>query len=125
MLLRNAMNRPKNKTLQDVIDYAKKYYLMDVRLRGNTISYALKYRTDKKGKPMAVRESRLGARFTVAGITEYLKKRRKKADIEQESGRYDDYAEWDISDVKESVSIDTAGSVQKEYEKTEGEYQCI
>ena len=31
--------------------------------------------------------------------------------------RYDDYAEWDISDVKESVGIDTAGSVQKEYEK--------
>ena len=54
VLLRNAMNRPKNKTLQDVIDYAKKYYLMDVRLRGNTISYALKYRTDKKGKPMVI-----------------------------------------------------------------------
>ena len=78
---------------------------------------------------MAVRGSRLGARFTVAGITEYLKKKEKsrleyeriKADIEQESGRYDDYAEWDISDVKESVGIDTAGSVQKEYEKTEGD----
>lgn len=129
VLLRNAMNRPENKTLQDVIDYAKVYYLMDVRLRGNTISYALKYRTDKKGKPMAVRGSRLGARFTVAGITEYLKKKEKsrleyeriKADIEQESGRYDDYAEWDISDVKESVGIDTAGSVQKEYEKPEGD----
>ena len=129
VLLRNAMNRPENKTLQDVIDYAKVYYLMDVWLRGNTISYALKYRTDKKGKPMAVRGSRLGARFTVAGITEYLKKKEKsrleyeriKADIEQESGRYDDYAEWDISDVKESVGIDTAGSVQKEYEKPEGD----
>ena len=42
---------------------------------------------------MAVRGSRLGARFTVAGITEYLKKKEKsrleyeriKADIEQES----------------------------------------
>lgn len=41
------MNRPENKTLQDVIDYAKKYYLMDVRIRGNTISYALKYRKGK------------------------------------------------------------------------------
>lgn len=51
VLLRNAMNRPENKTLQDVIDYA----------------------------------------------------------------------EWDISDVKESVGIDTAGSAQKEYEKTEGD----
>lgn len=129
VLLRNAMNRPENKSLQDVIDYEKKYYLMDVRPRGNTISYALKYRTDKKGKPMSVRGSRLGARFTVAGITEYLKKKEKsrleyeriKADIEQESGRYDDYAEWDISDVKESVGIDTAGSVQKKYEKTEGD----
>lgn len=129
VLLRNAMNRPENKSLQDVIDYEKKYYLMDVRLRGNTISYALKYRTDKKGKPMSVRGSRLGARFTVAGITEYLKKKEKsrleyeriKADIEQESGRYDDYAEWDISDVKESVGIDAAGSVQKKYEKTEGD----
>lgn len=77
---------------------------------------------------MAVRGSRLGARFTVAGITEYLKKKEKsrleyeriKADIEQESGRYDDYAEWDISDVKESVGIDTAGSVQKEYESQKG-----
>ena len=129
VLLRNAMNRPENKSLQDVIDYEKKYYLMDVRPRGNTISYALKYRTDKKGKPMSVRGSRLGARFTVAGITEYLKMKEKsrleyeriKADIEQESGRYDDYAEWDISDVKESVGIDTAGSVQKKYEKTEGD----
>ena len=129
VLLRNAMNRPENKSLQDVIDYEKKYYLMDVRPRGNTISYALKYRTDKKGKPMSVRGSRLGARFTVAGITEYLKKKEKsrleyeriKADIEQESGRYDDYAEWDISDVKESVGIDTAGSVQKKYEKTKGD----
>ena len=112
VLLRNTMNRPENKTLQDVIDYAKKYYLMDVRLRGNTISYALKYRTDKKGKSMAVRGSRLGARFTVAGITEYLKKKEKsrleyeriKADIEQESGRYDDYAEWkEPSDMDKDV----------------------
>ena len=112
VLLRNTMNRLENKTLQDVIDYAKKYYLMDVRLRGNTISYALKYRTDKKGKSMAVRGSRLGARFTVAGITEYLKKKEKsrleyeriKADIEQESGRYDDYAEWkEPSDMDKDV----------------------
>lgn len=112
VLLRNTMNRLENKTLQDVIDYAKKYYLMDVRLRGNTISYALKYRTDKKGKSMAVRVSRLGARFTVAGITEYLKKKEKsrleyeriKADIEQESGRYDDYAEWkEPSDMDKDV----------------------
>ena len=45
VLLRNTMNRLENKTLQDVIDYAKKYYLMDVRLRGNTISYALTFAT--------------------------------------------------------------------------------
>lgn len=50
---------------------------MKVRLHGNTISYALKYRTDKKGKPMAVKGGRLGVRFTVAGITEYLKKKEK------------------------------------------------
>ena len=48
VLLRNTMNRPENKTLQDVIDYAKKYYLMDVRLRGNTISYALNIGRIKK-----------------------------------------------------------------------------
>lgn len=61
---------------------------------------------------MAVRGSRLGARFTVAGITEYLKKKEKsrleyeriKADIEQESGRYDDYAEWkEPSDMDKDV----------------------
>ena len=87
------------------------------------ISYALKYRTDKKGKPMAVRESRGSARFTVEGITDYLRQiinLKKTRAHEQELSRYDDYAEWDISDVKESVSIDTAWSVQKEYEKTEG-----
>ncbi len=39
---------------------------------GNTISYALPYHANKAGKAQAVRRSRLGSRFTVAGIRQYM-----------------------------------------------------
>lgn len=57
--LRNAINTPETRTLEDVIQYVKDYFMMDVKLRGNTISYALPYRRKKNGEPVSVRGKRL------------------------------------------------------------------
>ena len=101
--LRNAINTPETRTLEDVIQYVKDYFMMDVKLRGNTISYALPYRRKKNGEPVSVRGKRLGERFTVSGITEYLEQKEKKrieyqrieADIEHMKEFLRDYDEWE------------------------------
>lgn len=101
--LRNAINTPETRTLEDAIKYVKDYFMMDVKLRGNTISYALPYRRKKNGEPVSVRGKRLGERFTVSGITEYLEHKEKKrieyqrieADIEHMKEFLRDYDEWE------------------------------
>lgn len=101
--LRNAINTPETRILEDVIQYVKDYFMMDVKLRGNTISYALPYRRKKNGEPVSVRGKRLGERFTVSGITEYLEQKEKKrieyqrieADIEHMKEFLRDYDEWE------------------------------
>ena len=101
--LRNAINTPETRTLEDVIQYVKDYFMMDVKLRGNTISYALPYRRKKNGEPVSVRGKRLGDRFTVSGITECLEQKEKKrieyqrieADIEHMKEFLRDYDEWE------------------------------
>lgn len=52
-------------------------YGMDIRLKGKTISYALPYDLNKGGKTKAVRGSRLGKRFTVEGIEQYLQEKER------------------------------------------------
>lgn len=109
--LRNAINTPETRTLEDVIRYVKKYFMMDVKLRGNTISYALPYRRKKNGEPVSVRGKRLGERFTVSGITEYLEQEEKKrieyqrieADIEHMKGFLHDYDEWEKEPEEKSL----------------------
>lgn len=109
--LRNAINTPETRTLEDVIRYVKKYFMMDVKLRGNTISYALPYRRKKNGEPISVRGKRLGERFTVSGITEYLEQKEKKrieyqrieADIEHMKGFLHDYDEWEKEPEEKSL----------------------
>ncbi|MGN0395968.1 MAG: relaxase/mobilization nuclease domain-containing protein [Coprococcus sp.] len=109
--LRNAINTPETRTLEDVIRYVKKYFMMDVKLRGNTISYALPYRRKKNGEPVSVRGKRLGERFTVSGITEYLEQKKKKrieyqrieADIEHMKGFLHDYDEWEKEPEEKSL----------------------
>ena len=109
--LRNAINTPETRTLEDVIRYVKKYFMMDVKLRGNTISYALPYRRKKNGEPVSVRGKRLGERFTVSGITEYLEHKEKKrieyqrieADIEHMKGFLHDYDEWEKEPEEKSL----------------------
>ena len=109
--LRNAINTPETRTLEDVIQYVKNYFMMDVKLRGNTISYALPYRRKKNGEPVSVRGKRLGERFTVSGITEYLEQKEKKrieyqrieADIEHMKGFLHDYDEWEKEPEEKSL----------------------
>ena len=100
--VRLAMNSTETRTLEDVVEMLKKIYLMDIRLKGNTISYALPYHAGKTGKAQAVRGSKLGSRFTVAGIREYMQEKEQKQveykrtmqDIEEAKQYLDDYEEW-------------------------------
>lgn len=109
--LRNAINTPETRTLEDVIQYVKDYFMMDVKLHGNTISYALPYRRKKNGEPVSVRGKRLGERFTVSGITEYLEHKEKKrieyqrieADIEHMKEFLRDYDEWEKEPEEKSL----------------------
>ena len=100
--VRLAMNSTETRTLEDVVEMLKKIYLMDIRLKGNTISYALPYHAGKTGKAQVVRGSKLGNRFTVAGIREYMQEKEQKQveyrrtmqDIEEAKQYLDDYEEW-------------------------------
>ena len=100
--VRLAMNSTETRTLEDVVEMLKKIYLMDIRLKGNTISYALPYHAGKAGKAQAVRGSKLGNRFTVAGIREYMQEKEQKQveyrrtmkDIEEAKQYIDDYGDW-------------------------------
>lgn len=100
--VRLAMNSTETRTLEDVVEMLKKIYLMDIRLKGNTISYALPYHAGETGKAQAVRGSKLGSRFTVAGIREYMQEKEQKQveykrtmqDIEEAKQYLDDYEEW-------------------------------
>lgn len=100
--VRLAMNSTETRSLEDVVEMLKKIYLMDIRLKGNTISYALPYHAGKAGKAQAVRGSKLGNRFTVAGIRQYMQEKEQKQveyrrtmqDIEEAKQYLDDYEEW-------------------------------
>ena len=74
--IRLVMNYESVKTVQDVVDMLGIIYGMDIRLMGKTISYALPYDLNKGGRTKAVRGGKLGKRFTVEGIEQYLQKNR-------------------------------------------------
>ena len=100
--IRLAMNDSQTKTVQDVVDILKDVYGMDIRWKGKTISYALPYDLNKGGKTKAVRGSKLGKRFTVEGMEQYLQEKERKHleyqrtdwEIEESKLRVDDYFEW-------------------------------
>jgi len=115
VFIRLAMNDPTTQNIHDVVNMLERTYHMNVRLKGNTISYALPYRSSNGGKVKAVRGSKLGKRFTVAGIREYMKQKekedwfdypRQEQDIEHSSQSMKDYPRWeeDEEEVKESAS---------------------
>lgn len=103
IFVRLAMNDPTTQTIHDVIKMLERTYHMNVRLKGNTISYSLPYRSTNGGKAQAVRGSKLGKRFTVAGIKDYMKQKeqenwfeypRQEQDIEHSSQSMKDYSRW-------------------------------
>ena len=101
--IRLVMNYECTKTVQDVVEMLGLIYGMDIRLKGKTISYALPYDLNKGGKTKAVRGSKLGKRFTVEGIEQYLQEkermrleyRRTEREIEESKLTVDDYFDWE------------------------------
>lgn len=65
---------PNNKTLEDVVNALMKHYHVECRVKGNTISYRHPNFTDKSGKLVSVRGSKLGDKYTVKGINYELTK---------------------------------------------------
>ena len=65
---------PNNKTLEDVVNALMQHYHVECRVKGNTISYRHPNFTDKKGKLVSIRGSKLGDKYTVKGIKYELTK---------------------------------------------------
>lgn len=76
---------PNNRTLEDVVNALMKHYHVECRVKGNTISYRHPNYTDKSGKLVSVRGSKLGDKYTVKGINYELGKNQR--------GRENDRAE--------------------------------
>ena len=68
---------PNNKTLEDVVNALMKHYHVECRVKGNTISYRHPNFTDKNGKLVSVRGSKLGDKYTVKGINYELEKNQR------------------------------------------------
>ena len=68
---------PNNKTLEDVVNALMKHYHVECRVKGNTISYRHPNFTDKNGKLVSVRGSKLGDKYTVKGINYELGKNQR------------------------------------------------
>ena len=110
--IRLVLNYECTKTVQDVVEMLGLIYGMNIRLKGKTISYALPYDLNKGGKPQAVRGSKLGKRFTVEGIEQYLQEKERKrleyqrieSEIDESKFRVDDYSEWEEQS-SEEISV--------------------
>lgn len=68
---------PNNKTLEDVVNALMRHYHVECRVKGNTISYRHPNFTDKSGKLVSVRGSKLGDKYTVKGINYELGKNQR------------------------------------------------
>ena len=68
---------PNNRTLEDVVNALMKHYHVECRVKGNTISYRHPNYTDKSGKLVSVRGSKLGDKYTVKGINYELGKNQR------------------------------------------------
>ena len=101
--VRLVMNYECTKTVQDVVEILGLIYGMDIRLKGKTISYALPYDLNKGGKTKAVRGSKLGKRFTVEGIEQYLQEKERmrleyqriEREMEELKLTVNDYFDWE------------------------------
>ena len=78
---------PQNQMFEDVVNALMKHYNVECRVKGNTISYRHPIFTDKNGKLVSVRGSKLGDKYTVKGINnELTKKSGERADRDLAGG---------------------------------------
>ena len=75
---------PNNKTLEDVVAALMKHYHVECRVKGNTISYRHPEYTDKNGKLVSVRGSKLGDKYTVKGINYELGKNQRGRETDRD-----------------------------------------
>ena len=115
---------PNNRTLEDVVAALMKHYHVECRVKGNTISYRHPEYTDKNGKLVSVRGSKLGDKYTVKGILhelEQIQRGRSDRDLAAtavitETGRRSDNIREDrqAGDQEKAPRADSrsAGSIQ-------------
>ena len=95
---------PNNKTLEDVVAALMKHYHVECRVKGNTISYRHPNYTNKNGKLVSVRGSKLGDKYTVKRINYELGKNQR--------GREADRAEaFTAANTRTADRIQTANGV--------------
>ncbi len=75
---------PNNRTLEDVVAALMKHYHVECRVKGNTISYRHPNFTDKNGKLVSVRGSKLGDKYTVKGINYELGKNQRGRETDRD-----------------------------------------
>lgn len=75
---------PNNKTLEDVVKALMQHYHVECRVKGNTISYRHPNFTDKNGKLVSVRGSKLGDKYTVKGINYELGKNQRGRETDRD-----------------------------------------
>lgn len=75
-----------NHTLEDVVNALMKHYNVECRVKGNTISYRHPNFTDKNGKLVSVRGSKLGEKYTVKGIEYELREKQRGRSAERADG---------------------------------------
>lgn len=73
-VIRYEISLEKNRSFDDVIRSLNEDYGVECRIAGSTISYRHPGYTDKNGKPVSVRGSRLGDMFTKKGIEAELER---------------------------------------------------
>lgn len=113
--IRLAVSSSQTKNVDDVVKKLREIYRLDIRYKGNTISYALPYRVGKTGKPLTVRGTKLGNRFTVKGIEEALKEKDRNYAVSEELKR-NIYEIWmnDEEYKKAEIPADAAEVVEVE-----------
>ena len=77
-VIREEIQNPANKTLDDVVNALLKNYSVETRIAGNTISYRHPEYQDKNNNLVSVRGSKLGDSFTVKGISHELEKSKRR-----------------------------------------------
>lgn len=88
-VIRYEISLEKNRSFDDVIRSLNEDYGVECRIAGSTISYRHPGYTDKNGKPVSVRGSRLGDMFTKKGIEAELERVNNTEYYEEDEYEYE------------------------------------